>query len=626
MKKILILLIGLSLILSSCGSKKKLTATKKPTTETTSKEESTVSDSTEVVEESETSVVESSPKHVTTQLYINKYADVAKEEMQIYKIPASITLAQGILESNSGNSELTKKSNNHFGIKCHQKWTGERIYYDDDKKQECFRVYKEAASSFKDHSEFLNGRRRYSFLFKLDKGDYVSWAQGLRQAGYATDNQYTQKLIRIIEKYQLYQYDKEVLGEAYKKEGRNTLSHLVKKGETLHSIGAFYGVSAAKLKKMNHLTSSTVFVGQRITLRSEGVTDTTSSTENIVAELPVAKERVNQKTPIYHVVKQGESLFAISRKYKLSIKKLKKYNDLISNDIKIGQKIYLNSVDKSLLAPVNNEIVTEGEALLDKKDKDIIATKEETVVSKTLVDQDSIPYHVVEEKESLFAISRKYKLSVKKLKKYNNLSSDDIKIGQKLYLKPVDMSLLTPEENAVAEKIEKVETSIPETKEPTIIKDEVKVTTEEVEKSKPIKENKEVAVVAAVKKEAATELPMKSISKNETPPDFHIVKEGETLYAIAYKYNLEIPMFRKMNGLKTDNVNVGQYLKLRKGAVLPKIAKSKNHNTKNHTHTVVKGDTLYSIATRNLLTVTKLKQLNNLKDNTIRIGQVLVLE
>ena len=626
MKKILILLIALSLILSSCGSKKNITTTKKPTTETTSKEESTVTDPTKVIEESETNDVDSSPKRVSTQLYINKYAGIAKEEMEIYKIPASITLAQGILESSSGNSELTKKSNNHFGVKCHQKWTGERTYYDDDEKGECFRVYKEAASSFKDHSEFLNGRRRYSFLFKFDKGDYVSWAQGLRQAGYATDNQYPQKLIRIIEKYQLYQYDKEVLGEAYKKEGKNTLSHLVKKGETLHSIGAFYGISAAKLKKLNHLTSSTVFVGQRITLRSESVIDATSSTEDIVADVPVATEKVDKKTPIYHVVKQGESLFAISRKYKLSVKKLKEYNNLASNDIKIGQKMYLKSVDKSLLAPGKDEVVTEDKVLLDNKDKEIITTKEKTVVSGSLVDQDNIPYHVVEEKESLFAISRKYKLSIKKLKKYNNLASDDIKIGQKLYLKPVDMSLLTPVEIAVEEKIEKVETIIPETKEPTIVKDEVKQTTEVVEKAKPLIENKEEEVVAEVKEEAPTNLPMKSISKNETPPDFHIVKKGETLYAIAYKYNLEIPMFRKMNGLKTDNVHVGQYLRLRKGVVLPKTAKSKNNNTKSHTHTVVKGDTLYSIATRNLLTVGKLKQLNNLKDNTIIIGQVLVLE
>ena len=153
----------------------------------------------------------------STLAYIEQYKAVAMDEMKVFKIPASITLAQGILESSSGNSLLTKKSNNHFGIKCHKGWKGKRVYHDDDEKGECFRVYKDPKTSFRDHSMFLVGRERYSKLFKFKKEDYVKWAKGLREAGYATDKRYPDKLIGIIKKYELYKYDAKVLGRSYRK-------------------------------------------------------------------------------------------------------------------------------------------------------------------------------------------------------------------------------------------------------------------------------------------------------------------------------------------------------------------------------------------------------------------------
>ena len=129
-------------------------------------------------------------------------------EMHEYKIPASITLAQGILESGNGRSQLASKSNNHFGIKCHKGWKGQRVYHDDDAKGECFRKYTYVATSYKDHSKFLSTRRRYADLFKLRKTDYKGWARGLKKAGYATDRKYPKKLIKIIEDYKLYEFDK----------------------------------------------------------------------------------------------------------------------------------------------------------------------------------------------------------------------------------------------------------------------------------------------------------------------------------------------------------------------------------------------------------------------------------
>lgn len=140
--------------------------------------------------------------------YIRQYADLAVKEMYRSGVPASITLAQGLLESGNGKSVLAVKGNNHFGIKCHKGWTGKSMRHDDDRKNECFRVYDSPEESFRDHSDFLRYRDRYSFLFDFRITDYKSWAHGLKKAGYATDPSYPQKLIRIIEEYDLHKYDR----------------------------------------------------------------------------------------------------------------------------------------------------------------------------------------------------------------------------------------------------------------------------------------------------------------------------------------------------------------------------------------------------------------------------------
>jgi len=202
----------------------------------------------------------------TVILYIENYSLIAKEEMLQYGIPASITLAQGILESGAGRGELSAKSNNHFGIKCHKGWTGERVYHDDDKLQECFRKYKDPKYSFRDHSLFLTQRSRYNDLFKHKKDDYKSWAKGLKKAGYATDPKYPDKLIRIIETYELFVYDEDVLGKkkSKKKEKKssNIKSYVVEKGDTLYSISRKFNLTVDTLKTYNDLDSNTIDVGQ----------------------------------------------------------------------------------------------------------------------------------------------------------------------------------------------------------------------------------------------------------------------------------------------------------------------------------------------------------------------------
>ena len=152
-------------------------------------------------------------QRITPEEYIQTYKDIAMQEMRDHKIPASITLAQGLLESGAGNSALAREAKNHFGIKCHKGWTGKTYHMDDDEKDECFRKYKNAEESFRDHSEFLCGRTRYAALFDLEITDYKGWARGLKAAGYATNPKYAQLLIDRIELYDLTKYDKIALGQ-----------------------------------------------------------------------------------------------------------------------------------------------------------------------------------------------------------------------------------------------------------------------------------------------------------------------------------------------------------------------------------------------------------------------------
>lgn len=199
-----------------------------------------------------------------TEKYIDNYAEIAMEQMRQYKIPASITLAQGILESGAGSGDLTLRANNHFGIKCHD-WKGAVVYHDDDTAQECFRKYSNAAFSFQDHSLFLTGRKRYTGLFKLAIDDYKGWAKGLQAAGYATDKKYPSKLIRIIESNKLYKYDAQVLGKSEKDAKKITTTsnrYTVSTGDTLYSIARKNKISVDELKSLNGIENNTIHEGQ----------------------------------------------------------------------------------------------------------------------------------------------------------------------------------------------------------------------------------------------------------------------------------------------------------------------------------------------------------------------------
>lgn len=210
--------------------------------------------------------------------YIDQFKETAKNNMKEFGIPASITLAQGILESGAGTARLSVQANNHFGIKCHKEWQGDQIFHDDDAKDECFRKYKYPSESFRDHALFLSTRKYYVQLFTLEKDNYKAWAKGLKDAGYATDPKYPDKLTSLIERYQLHRFDAEVLGKPVladekpkshpstnsNSSNETTLikTHRVEKGDTLYSISRKYQMTLEELKKMNNLNDNNISIGQ----------------------------------------------------------------------------------------------------------------------------------------------------------------------------------------------------------------------------------------------------------------------------------------------------------------------------------------------------------------------------
>ncbi|RIA10604.1 flagellum-specific peptidoglycan hydrolase FlgJ [Flavobacteriaceae bacterium MAR_2010_72] len=268
MKRIVVIIL-LCLVVVSCGSKKKIVTKKK---DDPRKTERVVISNDDVENVEEDRSVEEKPTTSyanATEAYIANFSGIAMEEMRRYKIPASITLAQGILESGSARGRLAVEANNHFGIKCHD-WTGDKIYHDDDASQECFRKYKHVQESFEDHSKFLTGRSRYAGLFSLDDDDYRAWAKGLRAAGYATDRKYPEKLISLIERFELYKYDEMVLqrpARVYPEEASVT-THKVEKGDTLYSLSKRYGVAVVDLQKLNNMTNNDLKIGQILLIKN----------------------------------------------------------------------------------------------------------------------------------------------------------------------------------------------------------------------------------------------------------------------------------------------------------------------------------------------------------------------
>jgi LysM repeat protein len=393
-----------------------------------------------------TTFAKAQPKEFVIE-YINTYKALAISEMQRTGIPAAIKLAQGIHETDAGNSELVRKSNNHFGIKCKSTWTGAKVYHDDDARGECFRRYASPQDSYMDHSNFLKGSPRYASLFELDPTDFEGWAYGLKKAGYATNIKYSQILIRIINEYHLQDYTMIALGRMKPED-----EWLVKE-----SIGSAPIITPAEVK----LESTTDAADKAIVVEQ-------------TPNFPEGEFKINDTRVVY--AKPGSSLLAIAQQYDVSLKRLMDFNEIREENVLVkGQLLYLQRKRKQGNQPFHT--VQAGETVYDVAQAEGIRLEnlleynhlsngmqpaageklylKETAPTRPLLAEarrqqemqsivknvsqpqpQEISYttHVVQTKETLYAISKKYGVPIEKLKQWNNLVSYDLRTGQELII------------------------------------------------------------------------------------------------------------------------------------------------------------------------------------------------
>ncbi len=373
-------------------------------------------------------------QRMSVEQYIATYKDAAIAEMKRLGVPASIILAQGILETESGNSDLVKRSNNHFGIKCKSTWKGESVRHTDDAPNECFRKYSSAADSYKDHSDYLYFSPRYAALFKLQPTDYRGWAYGLKAAGYATNPRYPQILISNIEKYNLQQFNEPMSAESQAAlTAKLGLADPEKQPKDI--------ITAAEPKKESNLFQK-LFSGKK-----------------------------NKNNQYFNRLKavmafHGTSLLSIATEHNIALAKLLEYNDLSTDGLVNGdQWIYLekkhkegnrehytslqnetlhevsqnNGVQLAMLAEYNqlpaDARVKKGEVIrLKAGNLTPLKPGEMAIAPLKPGAMTAIKTHQVQPKEGLYTISRKYNVSVEELKEWNNLSSNDLQMGQQLII------------------------------------------------------------------------------------------------------------------------------------------------------------------------------------------------
>lgn len=374
--------------------------------------------------------------------YIATYKEIAIEEMRRTGVPASITLAQGIHETSAGQSDLVRKSNNHFGIKCKSEWTGASVSHDDDAKGECFRKYDDPIDSYKDHSDFLKNRPHYAFLFNLDPTDYEAWAYGLKKAGYATNPKYPQILIKLIKDYDLQDYTLIALNR--KKDNIIFASA----GNTMQSESASdakavsNGISAA-----NYPSGVFKINNTKVTLLTKGTSYLKLADENDIslarlfefndlspadiapADQIIYLQRKRKKGPTeYHVVASGETVYDIAQKEGIRLESLMGYNLLRQGmQPKVGEKLYLREE-----APAMPHLITEDVTA-------VVAVSTTTPVppkpTREAPATAAFFMHTVRPKETLYAIAKKYEVSMEDVKKWNDMATTDLKIGQQLRIR-----------------------------------------------------------------------------------------------------------------------------------------------------------------------------------------------
>lgn len=373
--------------------------------------------------------------------YIAQYKNIAIQEMHRTGIPASIKLAQGLLESNAGRSTLAQKANNHFGIKCGGKqWKGKTYYRkDDDYKRgklvkSCFRKYKNSQASYLAHSDFLrkDNFKRYGFLFQLPTTDYKKWAKGLKKAGYATSKTYDRKLIKIIEEYQLYQYDSALPSFSYP--SKNNIKKEVA-FQYINDVKMIYAKEGDTPKSIAERLNTS---SNRIVAYNEQITD---NHQLLPKQTPVFIQKKRKRfrgKKKYHVVQSNETLYDIAQLYGLRLDKLYQKNKMsVGSEAASGERINLKGKAKKSprlrINQPNNTSKQETNSSITSPETETIH-QEDSFQNSTPNSQATI-YHTVIKGETLWRISKKYGISVEQLMSQNNLSSTTIRTGMTLRIK-----------------------------------------------------------------------------------------------------------------------------------------------------------------------------------------------
>lgn len=558
------------------------------------------------------------------QGYIEKYRNIAVQEMRRTGIPASITLAQGILESGYGQSRLAKEANNHFGIKCHDSWDGPSVREDDDKKNECFRKYDIPERSYIDHSKFLTTRPRYSFLFEYDKTAYKKWARGLKEAGYATNPDYANELIELIEEYNLHEYDKMERGDLEDEEAKDKVStfegEVVRynniKAVVAQSEQSWLDIAKEHETRLNRLHKYNDYYARYFEKLVPG--------EKVYLQ---PKRKKGDKTT--HKVKKGETMYFISQEHGIRLEKLYKRNKMEKGEEpKVGEKLMLEGqreekpaikTQKQLnkaLSTIEEERKEKKQILADdteESDKEVKTDNLETDVNE----RTDTTSHIVSEGETLYSISHQYYVPVNQVKSVNNLGDSSLEPGQTLTIPPnaqtrADQEKKTDQDTATAETMtqepagdedttttaadkgtdekdgkqmkEKQEarddekgtmTTDQEEKQDTASNDqstqasaekEEKDMTESTDESTPTESQERAETeqaepaTATTNKEANTN---SSKEKDETGSTIvHVVKAGETLFRISQQYGADVKKIKQLNDLSSNNLAVGQKLKI----------------------------------------------------------------
>ena len=372
--------------------------------------------------------------------YISRFRDIAMAEMARTGVPASITLAQGIHETGAGTSVLVRKSNNHFGIKCKTEWTGEKVYHDDDARGECFRKYEDPFISYKDHSDFLRNRQHYASLFDLDPEDYEGWAHGLKKAGYATNPKYPQILIKLIRDYNLQDYTLIVLGKKERNEmepawaGATTTTPpaettdftIAAKSEESNQARPLYpqGVFTINDTKVIAIAKGTSYlkIAEEQNLSLARLLDFNELTNGDIAPedgLLFLQRKRKTGAAETHTVLPGETLYNIAQAEGMRLESLLQYNQLSANmQVAAGEKLYLKEPAPS--AP-------------RQAGKQTVGAKAVMPAPLPVTEKSADPIvHVVQPKETVFGIARKYEVGVEEVLRWNRMDTTDLKIGQQI--------------------------------------------------------------------------------------------------------------------------------------------------------------------------------------------------